>query len=139
MAVRGAVPAEITELRERVDRWRRSRGGHGAMPAELWAGAVAVARKRGLYSTARGVGIDYGGLAKRMKAESLGVEAARPVGVEFVEWSGVEILGQVAAPVPASAVVEMSDASGRQLTVRMSGGEGMDVAAIVAAFCGAHR
>ncbi len=109
------------------------------MPADLWADAVAVARRRGLYATARGVGVDYGGLAKRMKGEPLGVEAARSATVEFVEWSGVEILGQVAAPAPTGAVVEMSDASGRQVTVRMGGGEGVDVAAIVAAFCGAHR
>jgi len=109
------------------------------MPAELWADAVAVARKRGLYATARGMGVDYGGLAKRLKGAPLGVEAARSAGVEFVEWTGVEILGQEAAPAPAGAVVEMSDASGRQLTVRMDGGQGLDVAGIVAAFCGAHR
>jgi hypothetical protein len=82
------------------------------------------------------VGIDYGGLAKRMKGEPRGLEAAKSAGVEFVEWSGVEILGQVAAPV--GAVVEMSDASGRQVTVRLNGGEDVDVARIVAAFCGSR-
>jgi len=139
MALRGTVPAEITELRERVERWRRFRSGHGPMPAELWAAAVDVARRRGLYETARGVGIDYGGLAKRMKGEALVAEAGRSARVEFVEWSGAEILGQVAAPAPAGAVVEISDASGRHVTVRMSAGEGVDVAGIVAAFCGVPR
>lgn len=137
MAARGAVPTEITELRHRVERWRRTRRGHGPMPAELWAEAVAVARRRGLYETARGVGIDYGSLVKRMRDEARGPEAGRSVAVEFVEWTGAEILGRVA--VPTGAVVEMSDTSGRRVTVRMGAGEGVDVAGIVAAFCGGHR
>ena len=96
------------------------------MPAELWAAAVAVARKRGLYETARGAGIDYGKLAKRVKDESP-EEVAK---VEFVEWR----LGQVVKP--AGAVVEMSDTSGRQVTIHLGGGDSVDVAGIVAAFCG---
>ncbi|MBM4438755.1 MAG: hypothetical protein FJ029_16350 [Actinobacteria bacterium] len=63
--------------------------------------------------------------------------AGKSAAVQFVEWSGVEVLGQAAAP--AGAVVEMRDGSGRQVTVRMSEGEAVDVAGIVAAFCGAHR
>ena len=130
MAVRGRIPADIAQLRERVDGWRRARRGLGPMPAELWAAAVAVARKRGLYETARGAGIDYGKLAKRVKDESP-EEVAK---VEFVEWSGVELLGQVVKP--AGAVVEMSDTSGRQVTIHLGGGDSVDVAGIVAAFCG---
>lgn len=137
MAVQSAVPAEIARLRERVGRWRRTRRAQGAMPAELWANAVAVACKCGLHETARGVGVDYRSLAKRMKGEPRELEARGSAGVEFVEWRGVEILGHKAEA--GGAVVEMSDAAGRQVKVRMSGGEGVDIAGIVAAFCGAHR
>ena len=137
MAVRDAVPAEIAQLRARVEGWRRSRSGHGPMPTELWDEAVTVARRRGAYETARGAGIDYGGLAKRIRGDPRGLEVGKSVAVEFVEWSGAEILGQGATP--AGAVVEMSDASGRQVSVRMNAGEALDVAGIVAAFCGAHR
>lgn len=136
MAVRGRIPAEIAQLRERVEEWRRARRGHGPMPAELWVAAVAVARKCGLYETARGVGIDYGSLAKRVKDEPPEAETGRLAKVEFVEWSGVELLGQVAKP--AGAVVEMSDTSGRQVTIHLGGGEPVDVAGIVAAFCGSR-
>lgn len=131
--VRGRIPAEIAQLRERVEEWRRTRPGHGPMPAELWAAAVTVARKRGLGATARGVGIDHGSLAKRLKDESQ-AEAGSLAKVEFVEWSGVELLGQVAKP--AGTVVEMSDPSGRQVTIRLGSGSPVDVAGIVAAFCG---
>lgn len=133
MAVRGRIPAEIAQLRERVEEWRRTRPGHGPMPAELWVAAVAVARKRGLYETARGVGIDYGSLAKRVNDAPPSAETGSLAKIEFVEWSGVELLGQVAKP--AGAVVEMSDTSGRQVTIHLGVGEPVDVAGIVAAFC----
>lgn len=136
MAVRGRIPAEIAQLRERVEEWRRTRPGHGPMPAELWVAAVAVARKRGLYETARGVGIDYGSLAKRVNDAPPAAETGSLAKVEFVEWSGVELLEQVAKP--AGAVVEMSDTSGRQVTIHLGVGEPVDVAGIVAAFCGSR-
>lgn len=135
MALRGRIPVEIAQLRERVEEWRRARRGHGPMPAELWAAAVAVTRKHSLSETARGVGIDYGSLAKRMKDDH-SAKAGSQAKVEFVEWSGVELLGQVAKP--ASAVVEMSDPSGRRVTIHLGGAEPVDVAGIVAAFCGAR-
>lgn len=100
------------------------------MPPELWAEAEAVARKHGLYATARGAGVDYGTLAKRLTAEPAGKAEA----VAFVEWSGAELLGGA----PRGAVIEMSDASGRHVAVRLSGGEALDVVGIVAAFCGSR-
>ena len=127
-------PRDIAALRDRVEGWRRTRVTPGPMPAELWAEAETIARKRGLYATARGVGIDYGALAKRMKS------APEPRGqaeaLTFVEWRGAEILGQT--PTGSAAVVEMADASGRRMTVRLEGGEPVDLAGIVAAFCGAR-
>ncbi len=103
------------------------------MPAELWAVAVTVAQKYGLYETARGVGIDYGSLAKRVKDVPPADEAGSLAKVEFVEWSGLELLGH--ADKPAGAVIEMSDTSGRQVTVHLGGGEPVDIVGIVTAFC----
>ncbi len=123
----------IATLRERVDAWRRTRVALGPMPAELWAEAEAVARKHGLYATARGARIDYGKLAKLVSATPSRPEPTEAVA--FVEWRGADILGQ--APTCA-AVIEMADALGRQMTVRLEGGEPVNLAGIVAAFCGAH-
>lgn len=135
-AVRGSIPAEIAQLRERVEEWRRTRRGQGPMPADLWVAAVAVARKRGLYETARGVGIGYGSLVKRMKDEPPIGAAGSLAKVEFAEWSGAGLLGQVSKP--AGAVVEMSDTSGRRVTIHLGDAEPVDVAGIVAAFCGSR-
>lgn len=124
---------DIAALRERVEGWRRSRAAFGPMPAELWAEAEAIARKRGLYATSRGARIDYGTLARRVKSapESRGQAAA----VAFVELRGAESLGQTPIGV---AVVEMADASGRHMTVRLEGAGSVDLASLVTAFCGAN-
>jgi hypothetical protein len=43
------VPAELKELRSRIERWRRTRERRTVMPAELWAEAVALAGRHGAY------------------------------------------------------------------------------------------
>ncbi len=124
-------PRDIAALRERVERWRQTRASFGPMPAELWTEAEVVARRRGLYATARGVGIDYGTLAKRLNSQP--ERSGRTEEVAFVEWSGAEVLGRAPA---SGTVVEMSDGSGRQMTIRVDGAGPVDLAGIVAAFCG---
>jgi hypothetical protein len=104
------------------------------MPAELWSEAATAARHFGVYAVARAVGVDYGALARRL-AEGAGPAMAVDKGqaVGFVEWSGAQILGTSTA---AGPVVELSDGAGRQMTIRLGGGEILDVAALVVAFCG---
>ena len=43
----------LEEARARFEEWRQNRRGKARIPAELWAAAVAVARKEGLNRTAR--------------------------------------------------------------------------------------
>ncbi len=124
---------DIAALRERVKKWRRIRTGPGPMPSELWAEAEAIARRRGLYATARGVGIDYGTLAKRLK--STPVQQNGQGAIAFVEWRGAEILAQAPG---ASGMVEVTDVSGRRMTVRLDDSSSIDVASLVAAFCQAR-
>jgi hypothetical protein len=60
------------------------------MPAALWAAAIALARRHGLYTTARTLRIDYGSLKKRLDTAGAGgvplpafveLPAARPSGL----------------------------------------------------------
>lgn len=101
------------------------------MPAELWERASEIAARRGIYSTAKGLGVKYDPLASRVKASG-GSEKAT---IGFVEWNGAAILGSGA---PAGTVVEIADQSGRQMTVRVADGERIDVTSLVAAFCNAR-
>jgi len=81
----------LEKTRRCIARWRARRPYRGtAMPAALWAAAVALARQHGLYTTARTLHVDYGSLKKRRDAGGGGrgpapafieLPAARPTGL----------------------------------------------------------
>ncbi len=67
----------------RIARWRETRPYRGAaMPAALWAAAVALARQHGLYPTARALRLDYGSLKKRLGTADAG-HVASPAFIEL--------------------------------------------------------
>ena len=96
------------------------------MPAELWAGAVALARSEGTYRIARALRVDYQTLARRVaETEHERSNEARPDG--FIELRGADLLA-------GTTVVELSDADGARLTIRLGGGTSLDAATLVSAF-----
>ena len=74
MAVtRSSTSLGLEEARRRIARWRETRPYRGAaMPAALWAAALALARQHGLYTTARTLRVDYGSLKKRLGTADAG-------------------------------------------------------------------
>ncbi|MBI5383760.1 MAG: hypothetical protein HZA90_03645 [Verrucomicrobia bacterium] len=123
------LPAGVTELRERIERWRRTRERRTAMPAKLWAEAIRFSRRGRPYAVARALGVNFESLKRRMAEAG----ARMPVGASaaFVELSGAQVLGAAAVP---ACVVELLDGDGTRLTVRLAGGAEVDVAGIVTAF-----
>ncbi|MFQ5516338.1 MAG: hypothetical protein ACE5E8_02090 [Acidimicrobiia bacterium] len=101
------------------------------MPEELWAAAVCLARQHGLWPIARALGVSYATLKERAarNATERGEIAAGRGG--FIEIDGAELIGSANAP---PTVVELTDAHGAKLTVRLPGRAGLDVAALADAF-----
>ena len=63
----------LEKTQHRIARWRATCPYRGAaMPAALWAAAVALARQHGLYTKARRLHVDYGALKKRLDAAGAG-------------------------------------------------------------------
>lgn len=122
----GASNVRVNELRRRIRWWRRTRERRTRMPAELWAGAVALARAEGTYRVARTLKVDYQALARRV-AEAGGEEAGDAANGAFVELRGADLLS-------AATVVEVSDIDGARLTIRLGGGAALDAAALVGVF-----
>jgi hypothetical protein len=65
----GLGDARVKEVRDAIAHWRRTREKRTTMPAELWAGAVALARTRGTYRVARALRVDYAGVEVRCLPE----------------------------------------------------------------------
>jgi len=79
------VPEEILSLRTRLDEWRKSHPRRSRLPEELWSEAVNLARRHGLYRTARALPIDYAGLRKRLQPGVKPATTAVARQAEFVE------------------------------------------------------
>lgn len=117
----------LAQLRRRIERWRGTRARGAPMPAELWRAATELARGLGAYRVAQELGIGYGSLRGRLRAggERGGAEAAA-----FVAVDGAALF----APASGHGEVELSDAGGRKVVIRLAAGQGVDVAAVVAAW-----
>jgi hypothetical protein len=95
------------------------------MPAELWARAVALARSEGTYRIARALQVDYQTLARRV-AEADRERSSEVQTGGFIELRGADLIA-------GTTVVELSDADGARLTIRLGSGT-LDAATLVIAF-----
>lgn len=101
-------PLDLTDVRRRLDRWRRTRGhARSRIPKALWTDAVALARQQGLYRTARALHLDYGGLKAHVEAADGRGGAGRPT---FVELAGSSLADR------GACVIELTGPGG---TVRL--------------------
>lgn len=134
MAVRngtagGGIEARLARLRRRIDRWRWTRTRRGSMPADLWREATELGRELGAYRVARDLGIGYRSLRERLGDDDVDEPQKAPA---FVEVNTAPLFAL--APSAARGEVELSDASGVKLVIRLGAGESVDVAALVSAF-----
>ena len=129
---RPELPAAVTELRNRIDHWRQTRERRTMMPPELWAAAVVLAKRHGVYRVAHGTGVAFDGLKRRI-AETAGRRVTVSSPAAFVELSGAHLLSGPMNSGPGT-VVELSDAAGTRLTVRLGREVELDMAGLVTAF-----
>jgi hypothetical protein len=92
--MRERQPRDLLRLRGKLDAWRTSNARGAAFPGALWSAAGRVARRHGVYVTARALGLEYNKL-KRMSgavgSRASGQRAARsvPKPVTFIDVTGV--------------------------------------------------
>lgn len=100
----------LTTIRRQFDRWRRTRAhARAPLPTRLWAAAAALVPEHGLYRTAQALGISYGSLQRHVAPGGEG----RRLTAHFVELPPM--------PVAGGCVIELEDAAGRPVRVRLSG------------------
>jgi hypothetical protein len=79
-----AVTITLEEAKARFEQWRQNRTGKAAIPDELWAAAVGVARKEGASRTATELRVEWNHLKRRMAAASAALPKPAPAFVELV-------------------------------------------------------
>jgi len=141
---------EVEEVRARIDRWRRSRAKRGAMPEELWAEAVALGERFGVYPVCRQLGLSYDRLklhvveAELQRIHRLGVGGEQGVGgpeaevpVGFIELHAAQAFGECGRSGPVVVEVELSRADGSRMSVRMAPEQQLDLVGLSETFFGA--
>jgi hypothetical protein len=102
----------LERTRRRIARWRETCPYRGAaMPAALWAAAVALARRHGLYRTARTLHVDYGSLKKRLDTTG----ARRAPSPAFIELPAARPTGL------GPCVVDLEGPQGQRLRIEVTG------------------
>ena len=76
------IGEEFLQLRARLAEWRKSHPRRTPLPEQVWAAALDLARRHGLYRTARALPIDYASLRKRLNQATPVAAVAPP---EFLE------------------------------------------------------
>jgi len=123
------LPADVRQVRARIEHWRRTRKKRTAMPAQLWETAASLARTHGVYWTSRALRLNYDSLRRRASAApGKGGRVDHP---GFVELSPAQLMGPMQ---PAGPVVELRDADGAQLTVRLPDNSELDMEGLAEAF-----
>ena len=127
---RRALPQQVDRLRTQIDDWRKTKVRRSSpMPVALWTSAVALARSHGNYKVAKALGLAPDSINRRalgVQGKTGGTASARP----FVEvWPGSESSGE-----RLGDSVEITNAAGDKLVVRLAVDNRLDAVALAAAF-----
>ena len=122
---------QVERVRQRLERWRRTRKKRSRIPEQLWQESAEVARSYGVNQTARALGLDYYGLKQRLDAGFAGSAVEQEPVASFVE-----LVGAAPAVVP-ECLVEVESASGTKMRIHLKGAP--DVAWLRGLFFGGER
>jgi len=124
-------PADVAELRERIESWRNTRAKPGRMAENLWRTAAKLAGRYGINPIARALRLDYYALKGWIDGRGHG-RAARATrrAPAFVEV-------RPAPAAPSVCLLEIEEPRGAKMTVRLS--SAVDVVAVAEAFWRCRR
>jgi hypothetical protein len=124
------VPADLSGVAERLERWRQGRKRGDRIPATLWGEAAELASRYGVNRTARALGLDYYHLKKRVKTSSRTGPRKSAADVRFEE------LPASAFAAPLECVIQFENSAGARLRIEWRGNTAPDVAALGRDFWG---
>ena len=123
---------DLDQLHRQLVAWRRSRPRRCAVPRQVWDAATALAATHGPSLVAQTLHLDFYKIRARLQGKR-----SLPPAPAFVEipWPG-----PAAVPAPGGAcTVELSDAGGARLSMRLPGTDTAAVLALAQAFWGRRQ
>ncbi|MEE9161491.1 MAG: hypothetical protein V3U35_00840 [Candidatus Neomarinimicrobiota bacterium] len=120
------VITQIDRVRQRLERWRRTRKKRSRIPEGLWNAAVQLAGRYGVNKTAQSLRLNYYELKKRLDA----APRAAPVGREPIA-SFVELASPALVP---ECLVELESPSGTKMRIHLKGTAAPDLALLSSLF-----
>jgi len=126
------LPESVRELGERIAQWRKSRPHLCAMPADLWKEAAALARAHGIYAIAHALPVSYAALKEKVGPDGI-KQRPKSGAPRFIELPrGAAVFGVA----PTDTVVEITNAAGDKLAIRLGPQTQFDVSGLAVAFIG---
>ena len=123
------LPARLEGVRRRFERWRRTGEAHARIPDSLWASAAIMADAYGISRTANVLAVNYQVLKKHLGHKTAGAGRTEAEGkARFVE------LAPFAPSSPCECLLELEDAGGAKMRVRLQGIGIPDLAALSQCF-----
>lgn len=93
------IPTDLAEMKLKLAEWRSTQPLRAPLPDSLWQSIIELARKHGLYRTAKSLPIDYGTLQRRCSRRP-GLRRRTVGPPSFVELAAPP-------PPPAGCVIEL--------------------------------
>jgi hypothetical protein len=113
-------------MRQRLDEWRGQHSRGVAFPEALWSAAGRVAQRRGVYLTARTLGLEYnklkrasGGLIAPAHSKAKRPPKAKPM--QFIELAGTVPIS------PSACRLSLQSPDGRRVQLEMAAGAAAEV------------
>jgi len=135
------LPARLEGLRQRFERWRRTRKVRTRIPEPLWASAVKLAGTYGTHRTAKALRVDYYALKKRLEGAAVAEKRVEPAPAVTASKAPAGTAGPTFVELPPAAwpgcgecTLELEDGGGAKLRVHMKGFETPDLAALSRSF-----
>ena len=107
------VGEDLERLRRRLEEFRSTHALRSRLPESLWAAAAELAKRHGMYQTARALRLDYAGLKKRIEIHGQARRKRTTASPSFMEF-----IAPGAKPV-ADCTVEVESVQGSKLRLNL--------------------
>ena len=126
------LPAAFSRAQQKIERWRQRHRPRARIPDVLWRQVAELASAYGIHRTAKALRLDYYSLKRRVAAAAgCGEVACTTAGSSESVPQFVEVLGGPMATAGGECLIEVENAGGVKMRIRLGAGERPDLVALV--------